>query len=163
MLVILFLLYTNQQILPKDSVLGKMLLVAAIIYSTHTFGKNTGLLMTAVTIIVLHNTKVREYFGEGVDGEDDEEGEEGEEGDEEGNEEEGEEGEEGEDGISKMNKTDLEDTIQKSPFVATMEAGGEFGGNGMTNRHESGVKQSRKEAQAVETSKSTSGGAQENI
>ena len=151
LLVIIVLLYTNNQILPKDSVLGKMALVAAIICVTHKFGRNSGLLMTVVTIIILHNTYIREYFGEEEDiaakgeaaADEDEEEE-----------------EEIEGNISKMNLVDLQDTINKSPFIATMEAAGQNGGEGQINEYESDEPNKKKEAVAVETSKLTANGDQ---
>ena len=151
LLVIIVLLYTNNQILPKDSVLGKMALVAAIICVTHKFGRNSGLLMTVVTIIILHNTYIREYFGEEEDiaakgeaaaDEDEEE-------------------EEIEGNISKMNLVDLQDTINKSPFIATMEASGQHGGQGQINEYDYDKPSKKKEAVAVETSPLRANGEQE--
>ncbi|ANS04184.1 GON-4-like protein isoform X1 [uncultured Mediterranean phage] len=150
LLVIIVLLYNNSQILPKDSVLGKMVLVAAIICVTHKFGRNSGLLMTVITIIILHNTYIREYF-EG--GEVATEGEEtAEEEEEEEEEEAGIEAPSTEGNVSKMNLVDLQDTINKSPFIATMEAAGQNGGEGQINKYDSDKPDEKKEAVAVETS-----------
>jgi len=161
LLVIIVLLYTNNQILPKDSVLGKMALVGAIICVTHKFGRNSGLLMTVITLIILHNTYIREYF-EG--GEIATEGEAGAE-EEAATEEEKEEAEEEENvepntSVSQMNLVDLQDTINKSPHVATMEASGQHGGQGQINEYESDSPNEKKEAVAVETSKLTAKGDQ---
>ena len=153
LLVIIVLLYTNNQILPKDSVLGKMALVAAIICVTHKFGRNSGLLMTVIVIIILHNTYIREYFeggeiatkGEAAAEEDEEEEEETE---EDGN-------------VSKMNLVDLQDTINKSPFIATMEASGQHGGQGQINEYDYDKPSKKKEAVAVETSPLRANGEQE--
>ena len=149
LLVIIVLLYTNNQILPKDSVLGKMALVAAIICVTHKFGRNSGLLMTVIVIIILHNTYIREYF---------EGGDIAAKGEAAAEEEEAEEKIEG--NISKMNLVDLQDTINKSPFIATMEAAGQNGGEGQINEYESDKSNKKKEAVAVETSKLTANGDQ---
>ena len=138
LLVIIVLLYTNNQILPKDSVLGKMALVAAIICVTHKFGRNSGLLMTVIVIIILHNTYIREYF---------EGGDIAAKGEAAAEEEEAEEKIEG--NISKMNLVDLQDTINKSPFIATMEAAGQNGGEGQINEYESDKSNKKKEAVAV--------------
>ena len=160
LLVIIVLLYTNNQILPKDSVLGKMVLVAAIICVTHKFGRNSGLLMTVITIIILHNTYIREYFEGG------EVATEGEATDEEAPAETDEEDEEAgieaekEPATSQMNRVDLEDTINKSPHVATMEAAGQHGGQGQINEYESDEPEKKEEAVAVETSPSTANGNQ---
>ena len=160
LLVIIVLLYTNNQILPKDSVLGKMALVGAIICVTHKFGRNSGLLMTVITIIILHNTYIREYFEGG------EVATEGEATDEEAPAETDEEDEEAgieaekEPATSQMNRVDLEDTINKSPHVATMEAAGQHGGQGQINEYESMIPEKKKEAVAVETSPSTANGNQ---
>ena len=114
--------------------------------------------MTVVTVIILHNTYIREYF-EG--GEIATEGEASTK-DEGSTEEEEVPTEEGV-STSQMNRVDLENTINKSPHVATMEASGENGGQGQINKRETDEPEKKEEAFAVETSKLTANGDQKGV
>ena len=114
--------------------------------------------MTVVTVIILHNTYIREYFEGGeiaTEGEASAEDEASTEEDE----------VPAEEGVStsQMNRVDLEDTINKSPHVATMEASGQHGGQGQINQHETDEPEKKEEAVSVDTSPLTANGDQNGV
>ena len=115
LLLILFMLYTNDSILQTNTVLNKGFIVLLIIIISNNYGMNSGLLAAACAIIMIHNTNLREYFEDTDITEDDVKNE---------------DITEEEDMIEKeaketqMNQTELDRIIKTASETATMEATG---------------------------------------